>query len=163
MPKIDIPSLPVHRGISSYPVDMRAGTDLYEAVELGEAVGLTQFGVGIETLLPGGLSSLRHWHENEDEFLYMLDGEAVLIEEGGETPLRPGDAVGWKAGVPNGHQIANRSDRPVRFLIVGTRADWDEVHYPDHDLHYSRRDGAGQKTRKDGSPLAAEQTGEDNV
>lgn len=153
MPVIHIADLPSHGGTSPYPDPFKPGTEAYVATELGTAAGLTQFGVGLETLLPGGVSSQRHWHANEDEFLYMLSGEAVLIENDGETPLRPGDAVGWKAGTPNGHQIANRSDAPASYLIMGTRAATESVTYPDIDLHYTR-DGAGPRyTRKDGTSL----------
>ncbi len=147
-------SQPVTKGITSYPAPFDEKTDLYEAMSLGEAAGLSQFGVGIETLLPEGLSSQRHWHENEDEFLYLLSGEAVLIEDNNEFVMRAGDAAGWKAGVANGHHLVNRSDRPATFLIVGTRAKDDTVHYSDVDLKSIRKDGKQSFTRKDGSSFS---------
>lgn len=153
MPVIKPATLPVISGHSSYPAEYRARTDLYEAIQMGDAVGLTQFGVALETLAPGGLSSLRHWHENEDEFLYMLEGEVVLVEDDGEHILRPGDAAGWKAGVPNGHHLQNRSERPARYLIMGTRAQTERAHYPDIDLLYTRDGDTRGFSRRDGSPI----------
>ncbi len=100
--------------------------------QLGRAVGLNQFGVNHITLEPGVLSSLRHWHEQEDEFVYVLSGELTLIDENGEHPLREGSVIGWKAGVPNAHHIANNSTAPATFISVGTRHRGEEtIHYPD--------------------------------
>ncbi|WP_417720949.1 cupin domain-containing protein [Salipiger sp.] len=98
---------------------------------LSQAGGIGQFGAYLEVLEPGAVSAERHWHEVEDEFLYMLEGEAVLIESGGETPLRPGDACCWPGGVADGHQVANRGTLPCRYLIMGTRPAADRCHYPD--------------------------------
>jgi uncharacterized cupin superfamily protein len=158
MPIIKIGDLPVVKGSDSvgYPAPYDKNCDLYEAAEMGNAVGLTQFGVGLEKLLPGGMSSQRHWHENEDEFLYMLSGEVVLVEDDGEHPLKEGDAVGWKAGSANAHHLINRSDNPAYYIIVGTRAENDTVHYPDIDLHYTRKDGVRSVTHKDGTPYPEE-------
>jgi len=100
---------------------------------LGDLGGLTQFGVHIERLPPGSASSLRHWHETEDEFILMLSGEVILREDGGETRLVAGDAASWPAGVPDGHCLENRSDAPATYLTVGTRNHADVIHYPDHD------------------------------
>ncbi|MDQ7071775.1 MAG: cupin domain-containing protein [Rhodobacterales bacterium] len=154
MPVIKINELAVTKGEESvgYPAPHDKGCDLYETASLGDAVGLTQFGVNIEKLLPSGMSSQRHWHANEDEFLYMLSGEAVLVEDGGETTLTEGDAVGWKAGETNAHHLINRTETPVYYIIVGTRAENDTVTYPDIDLHYTRADGTRQFTHKDGTP-----------
>ncbi len=115
MPVIKINELPLIKGEDSigYPEPFDQGCNLYEAAALGEAAGLTQFGVNIEKLLPGGMSSQRHWHENEDEFLYMLTGEVVLVENDGETVLREGQAADWKAGTPTAHHLANRSEEPA--------------------------------------------------
>lgn len=100
--------------------------------QLGRAVGVNQFGINHVTLEPGALSSLRHWHEQEDEFVYVLSGEVTLIDENGEHPLREGSVIGWKAGVPNAHHIANTSNAPASFLSVGTRHRGKEtIHYPD--------------------------------
>jgi uncharacterized cupin superfamily protein len=103
----------------------------FELLCYSEAGVLAQFGAYVETLLPGSRSSERHWHEEEDEFLYMLSGEATVIEEDGAHLLLPGDAACWPAGKPNGHQVVNRSKAPCTYLIVGTRAPRDVVHYPD--------------------------------
>lgn len=98
---------------------------------ISDAGALTQLGAHVETLMPGAVSSDRHWHEDEDELLYMLEGEAVLIEEGVEQTLRPGDAAVWAKGVPIGHQVANRSGEPCTYLIVGARVGRGVIHYPD--------------------------------
>lgn len=100
---------------------------------LSEPGALTQFGAAIETLAPGARSSLKHWHSSEDEFVYVLDGEATLIEGEIHTPLYAGDAATFRAGDPVGHCLVNRSDRPVRYLVVGTRAAVDRITYPDHE------------------------------
>ena len=98
---------------------------------LGDAGGLGQFGVNLVTLAPGQHSSDRHWHETEEEFLYMLDGRLVVVEDTGETEIGPGDACVWPAGVANAHHVRNRSARPATYLMVGTRPERDVVHYPD--------------------------------
>ncbi len=130
----------------------------FEARLFSEAGGLTQFGAFVETLWPGARSSDRHWHEQEDEFFYMIEGEAVMIDNDGEHPLTPGDACAWKAGVTNGHHVVNRSNAPCSYLIIGTRAPVDVVHYSDIDKIYRRSaDGTVARTRRDGSPLEAPQ------
>jgi uncharacterized cupin superfamily protein len=102
-----------------------------ESVHLSDAGGLTQFGAYVHTLQPGSRSSERHWHEQEDEFLYMLSGEATVIEEDGPHVLHPGDAACWPAGVANAHQVVNRSGVSCSYLIFGTRMARDVVHYPE--------------------------------
>ncbi len=158
MAVIDIKSLPLIKGSEGigYPAPHYKGCDLFEAADIGTAAQLTQFGVRIEKLLPGGMSSQRHWHENEDEFLYMLTGELVLVEDDGEHVLTEGSAAGWKAGEPNAHHLINRSDEPAFYLIIGTRAGRDVCHYPDIDLHYERSDGVGNYSHKDGMPYQSE-------
>ena len=116
---------------------------------LGPASGLADFGVSHVTLEPGGVSSQRHWHEEEDEFVVMLEGEAVLEEEGGETVMRAGDCASFPKGVANGHRLVNRGDKPCVFIAVGRHA-LSNCHYPDIDLVL---DGATSRfTRKDGTP-----------
>lgn len=141
------------------PVEMQSGyPPPYDAVgpsrchPLSDAGALTQFGAFTETLDPGAMSSQRHWHEAEDEFLYVLEGEVTVVEEDGEHLLHPGDAAAWPAGVAIAHHLINRSDRPVTYLVVGTRARDDAVHYPDADMHYTRKDGISTISRKDGTP-----------
>ena len=100
---------------------------------ISEAGGLTQFGAFVEVLQPGSRSSIKHWHSAEDEMVYVLEGEITLIEGDTEVLLRPGDAATFRAGVPVGHCLENRSDRVTRCLVVGTRAPVDTITYPDHD------------------------------
>lgn len=94
--------------------------------------GLTQFGAYVDTLAPGYRAPQRHWHEKEDEFLYVLAGELTILENDGEHTLQPGDVACWPAGVPNAHAVANRSTVPCTFLVVGTRVTHDVCHYPDN-------------------------------
>jgi uncharacterized cupin superfamily protein len=102
-----------------------------ERLRLSDAGGLTQFGAHVETLQPGSRSSERHWQEEEDEFLYVISGEATVIESDGTHPLHPGDAACWPAGAANAHQVVNRSDAPCTYLILGTRMAREVIHYPD--------------------------------
>jgi len=139
------------RKTSIYPEPYRSDVGDRERKAIGDAAGLTQFGVNLMRLGPGGKSSMRHWHENEDEFVYILSGEAVLIENDGETVLRAGDAAGWKAGADNAHHLVNRSHADVTFIEVGTRSSDDEGHYPDVELSYHKKDGKIWFTKKDGS------------
>jgi uncharacterized cupin superfamily protein len=99
---------------------------------------------------PGAASSIRHWHENEDELIYMLEGELVLIEDEGETVLKPGDAAGFKAGVANGHHLINRTARDAIYLEIGTRTAHERAHYPDVDLAAVRDEHGQRFTRKSG-------------
>jgi len=98
---------------------------------IAQAGRLPKMGVNIVTLMPGTTSSQRHWHEIEDEFLYMLEGEATVIENDGEHIIGPGDMCCWPGGVANAHHLKNHSDQPVRYLIIGSGAPFDRVHYPD--------------------------------
>ncbi len=100
---------------------------------ISEAGGLTQFGAFIEVLAPGASSSIKHWHSAEDEMVYVLEGQVVLIEGDEEKVLRPGDAATFRAGMPVGHCLVNRGSVPSRCMVVGTRAPVDLITYPDHD------------------------------
>lgn len=112
--------------------EMMGGRSRYA---LGNACGLDQFGVNILVLAPGARSSLRHWHTREDEFVYVLEGEVTLVTDAGETMLTAGEFAGFKAGVPDGHSLINRSDREARVLEVGARnIAVDEAYYPDPDV-----------------------------
>jgi uncharacterized cupin superfamily protein len=107
-------------------------------------------------LKPGAASALRHWHEAEDEFVYVLEGELVLIEDDGEHVLKPGDCAGFKAGVPNGHQLVNKSQRDAVYLEIGTRAAAERAHYPDCDL-VLERDARGMRfLHRSGEPYPQE-------
>jgi uncharacterized cupin superfamily protein len=158
MPKIDLDKAPVFTGVCNYPAPYSEGADRYTATVLGDQIGLTQFGVGIETLHPGGLSSQRHWHENEDEFMYVLSGEVTLVEDDGPVTLRAGDAAGWAAGSPVGHHLQNRTDQDATYLIFGTRAKTDRAHYPDIDLAYIRDENGSRYEHKDGTPYPKKDT-----
>ena len=151
MPKIDLSTVPVRRR-QGYPQAFRPETAGYEGQKVGDAAGLTQFGVNRGVLAPGGRTALRHWHEEEDEFVIILSGEVVLREDEGETVLRAGDCAGFKAGVANGHALENRSDAPAVLFEIGTRSPDETAHYPDVDLRFEKR---GQQIRfchKDGAP-----------
>lgn len=151
MPKLDLSKLVARMG-AGYPAPFGEPVQGRASLNLGDAGGLTQFGVKIWTLEPGAWSSQRHWHENEDEFVLMLDGELVMVEEDGEHVMRAGDCATYKAGVANGHHFINRSAKPARFLIVGTRSEVERAHYPDIDLVYAHDENGYGFTRKDGTP-----------
>ena len=119
---------------------------------LGEKFGLSQFGVNLETLSPGGQSSLKHWHTESDEFVYVIDGELILATSEGESAITQGMCVGFKAGAENAHHLINRSGKPATFLVVGSRNAGDKVHYPDDDLQWLQTEGGLTKAaRKDGT------------
>jgi uncharacterized cupin superfamily protein len=152
MPKIEVASLPFEaRG--GYPASYDRLVVGRSRKRLGDEAGLTQFGVNLTMLEAGASSSLRHWHESQDEFVFVLQGELTLIEDEGETLLRPGDAAGFKAGVASGHHLVNRSNGNALYLEIGTRTPRERVHYSDVDL-VADADGAGVRySRKDGSSL----------
>ncbi len=151
MPKIDIGKVAVDTR-TGYPEPFCRAVVGRERQRLGHAVGLDQFGVNLSRLKPGAASSQRHWHAHEDEFVYVLDGELVLVEDGGETVLRPGDAAGWKAGVANGHCLINRTDRDAVFLEVGSRAPREVATYPDIDMRAERDNKGMRYLHKSGAP-----------
>ena len=133
MPRIDVATVPARKG-SGYPAPFDAPCASRTRKRLGDAGGLKDFGVNLMTLPPGGWSSQRHWHSHEDEFVYMLEGELVLVTDAGEQVVRPGDIVGFKGGVADGHHFVNRSDRDAVYLVVGTRIDADFATYSDIDM-----------------------------
>lgn len=153
MPKID-PARAVTSKGSRYPAPFDEPCNERVNVRLGEAAGLTQFGVVLTHLPPGAWSSQRHWHEHEDEFVHVLQGEVVLVEDQGESTLRAGDSAGFRAGSRNGHHFINRSDAPVVLLVVGGRDDRDWGEYSDIDLKFlsGRYSGKGGYARKNGTP-----------
>lgn len=124
----------------------------YAEIPLGDVIGLAQFGVHLERLPSGSRSSHRHWHETEDEFIYLISGELVLVEDE-ETMLVAGDAAGWQAGQPVAHCLENRSQKEAVMLVVGTRATSGVVHYPDHDIVLYHDETGTRFTRLDGSPF----------
>jgi len=119
---------------------------------LGDVFGLDQFGVNLVTLPPGAWSSQRHWHQNEDEFIYVISGELVLTDDDGEHLLKPGICAGFKANNGNGHHLKNLSDQPAQYLEVGTRSENEVAWYSDIDMMVKDYpDGTSRYTRKDGS------------
>jgi uncharacterized cupin superfamily protein len=152
MPKIDVVRIPLQQ-IASYPKEFAAVIAGREKQRLGDAVGLTQFGVNITRIKAGSASALRHWHEQEDEFIYMLEGELILRENDGETVLGPGDAAGFKAGSGIAHCLVNLTDRDAVYLEVGTRAKSERVHYPDVDFVMERDESGRRYSRKSGEPI----------
>lgn len=121
---------------------------------LGDLFGLANFGVNLTRLAPGGVSSLRHAHARQDEFVYVLEGAPTLITDTGEIPLSPGTCAGFLAGTGDAHHLVNRSDADVVYLEIGDRTPGDVVTYPDDDVHAEMAaDGTWRYTRKDGSPL----------
>ena len=131
--KIDLASLEPIIG-TLYPPPFAAPCLSRERTRLGDAAGLTQFGVNLLRLPPGAWSSQRHWHTEEDEFVYVVEGEVVLVTDAGEEILKAGDCAGFKAGVGDGHHLQNRSGADALVLEVGTRREADEAYYPDVDL-----------------------------
>jgi uncharacterized cupin superfamily protein len=142
---------------TGYPPPYDAPVKARAYRRLAQDFGLTQFGVNIARLVPGAWSSQRHWHMLEDEFVYVLAGEATLISDDGEQLCRPGDVVGFKAGSKDGHHFINRSDTDAVLLIVGARLDGDHGEYPDIDMKFNPRaydapgDPRAAYSRKDGS------------
>jgi len=151
MPKIDIANLKVDSS-TNYPEPFRQAVEGRSRRRLGNAVGLDQFGVNLTTLKPGAWSSQRHWHECEDELIYMLEGELVLCEDDGETVLKAGDAAGWKANSRVGHCLINRSGRDAVYLEIGTRGSREHVDYPDIDMQVVRDASGFRYLHKSGEP-----------
>jgi len=152
IPAVDPAAVEIRHG-SAYPEEFQAVAAGRQKQALGNAAGLTQFGVNLVRLPPGAASALRHWHKHEDEFVYVLDGELTLITDAGEQVLTPGLAAGFPAGVPDGHNLVNKTDKDALYLEIGDRHPEEEAHYPDVDLHVRRIGGAFTFTRKDGSAI----------
>ena len=147
----DVPPRAVQSG---YPPDLRVKIGGREKRALGDLFGLRNFGVNLTRLPPGAGSALRHAHTRQDEFVYILEGEPVLITDAGETPLRPGMCAGFAAGTGDAHRLVNRGDRDVLYLEVGDRSPDDGVTYPEDDLKAEMgADGKWKYSRKDGTPL----------
>ena len=151
MPKIDIEAIP-ETNSTSYPAPFRELVKGRFRKALGNAGGLTQFGVNLCRLAPGAATAQRHWHEKEDELVFVLDGELTLIEDDGETLLRAGDAAAFKAGTRNGHHLVNRSGRDAVLLEIGTRDPNDRGEYPDLDMTFVCENGVDRFLHRDGTP-----------
>jgi uncharacterized cupin superfamily protein len=151
-PALDPAAVPA-RSSSSYPEPFPSRVLPREKRALGDALGLTKLGVNLTTLAPGKESALRHFHTLEDELVFVIEGEVVLRTDEGEQLLTAGICAGFPAGVRNGHQLVNRSDRPARYLEISNRDPADSAEYPDEDL--ACRKGEGGKllfSHKDGTP-----------
>jgi uncharacterized cupin superfamily protein len=153
MPKIDISGTATGSG-SRYPAPFDEPCKARTWRKLGDAVGLTQFGVNLVRLEPGAWSSQRHWHALEDEFVWVLEGEVVLVTDAGEETVRAGECTGFKAGDQNGHCMKNRSAADAVLLVVGSRNDGDHGEYSDIDMKFGpgRYHGPASYRHKDGTP-----------
>jgi uncharacterized cupin superfamily protein len=145
--KVDLAALPVHAG-SNYPAPFDRPCSAQSMLRLARDSGLTQFGVNLTTLQPGAWSSQRHWHTEEDEFVWVVEGELTLVTNAGEEILRPGDCAAFRRGEPDGHHLINRSDRPAKVLEIGTAFPHDVCDYPDIDM-IAGEDGC---IHRDGTP-----------
>ena len=151
MPKIDIAKIPLDSR-TNYPSPYDRVVFGRERKRLGNAAGLDQFGVNLTTLKPGAASSLRHCHEMEDEFVYILEGRPTLLTDAGRTPLAPGDSAGFKAGTGDSHCLINETETDVVYLEIGDRSAGDVVVYPEDDLKAVMVDGKWRYAHKDGTP-----------
>jgi uncharacterized cupin superfamily protein len=152
--RIDPASLPPVIGCH-YPAPHDEPCRSRERRRLGDAAGLTQFGVNLLRLPPGAWSSQRHWHKGSDEFIFVLAGEVTLVTDTGEDVLRPGEAAGFKAGEPDGHHLRNLSGAEALVLEIGSRIPDDDATYSDIDMLAPPYDRPAMFTRKDGTPLRA--------
>jgi uncharacterized cupin superfamily protein len=148
-PALDPRTVTETRG-SGYPEPYRSRMGDRVKRRLGDACGLTRFGVNLVTLGPGGQSALRHWHTLEDEFVYLLSGEVVLVTDAGEQTLTAGMCAGYAAGSRDAHHFVNRSDRPATYLEIGNRAEGDNAFYPDDDLMWCDDGNGTYGAHKDG-------------
>ena len=152
MPVIEDPMAIEPRRGTIYPDPFKKGYEGRLKRALTGPLGLTQFGVNVTTLEPGSCSSERHWHAREDECIYILSGEVVLVTDEGERVLKPGMAAGFAAGNPNGHQFVNRSGAPATFLEIGTRSSDDVATYPDVDMNLVKTANVARIYHKNGEP-----------
>jgi len=156
MAKLDLSSLPVRTG-SAYPPPLDREVAGRSSLRLGDAGGLTQFGVNLVFLEPGAKSSIRHWHLHEDEFVMVTQGQLVLHTDAGETAMAPGDCAAFPAGRADGHCLINRSDAPAAFLVVGSRAEREVATYSDIDMKVEVEAGQSRFTHKDGRDWEGQQ------
>ncbi len=150
MPKLDLTKVPVKTG-SIYPEPYASMVAGRTSLRLGEAGGLTQFGANLVILQPGAMSSLRHWHMAEDEFVMVTEGTCTLVQDGGATEMNPGDCAAFPAGSTDGHHFLNRTDKVAKFLVVGTKAKAEVATYSDVDMQIHMGGGKARFTYKDGS------------
>jgi uncharacterized cupin superfamily protein len=161
MPKLDLSQIPFRAG-SIYPGKLAKSVEGRSSQRVGDAGGLTQFGVNLVRLEPNAASSLRHYHVEQDEFVIVTEGVCTLKDNDGEHQMQVGDCATFPAGDPNGHQFLNHTDRPVTFLVVGTRTATETAYYSELDLMVRVDQSGFEFTQKDGSPLSADITGDDS-
>jgi len=149
--KIDAAQVETSVG-TMYPPPFHEPCKARERKKLGDAAGLTQFGVNLLRLAPGVWSAQRHWHVKEDEFVYVLSGEVVLVSDDGEEILRAGDAAGFKANDPDGHCLQNRSNKDAMVLEVGSRFEGEAAYYPDIDMVAPANEQPAMYAHRDGTP-----------
>ena len=137
---------------SGYPEPFKSRVAARRKQRLGGALGLRNFGVNLTTIPAGAVSALRHWHSHEDEFIYVVSGELILLTNGGEQQLTPGMCAGFPAGKPDAHCLINRTSRDAVYLEVGDRRPEDAVTYPDDNLAGRATPQGRRFTRKDGTP-----------
>ncbi|MGH8714474.1 MAG: cupin domain-containing protein [Casimicrobiaceae bacterium] len=154
MSRLDLPALDpstvAETRLCGYPEPFRSRVAGRAKRRLGDACGLTKFGVNLVTLAAGGQSALRHWHTLEDEFIYVLEGEVVLTTDSGEQRLGPGMCAGYPAGRRDAHQLANRGSVAATYLEVGSRIEGDIAFYPDDDLMWCDSGEGEYGAHKDG-------------
>ncbi len=148
--RVDLSSVPIETG-TNYPDEFKAAVNGRDRQRVGKAAGLKNLGVNLTTLTPGAQSALRHWHSAQDEFIYIVQGELVLVTNEGEQTLGPGAMAGFAAGVENAHHLINRSTAPAIYLEIGDKTLPEQAHYPDVDLVYKETiDSHGRFEHKDG-------------
>ena len=157
MPKLHLSIVPVKTS-SIYPPPYDAQMAGRSSLRLGQAGGLTQFGVNLVILEPGAVSSLRHWHLKEDEFVMVTEGTCFLIEDAGATEMGVGDCAAFPANTPDGHCFENRSDAVAKFLVVGSKMPGEEATYSDVDLRVKLTEHGAVFTHKDGTPYKEPRT-----
>ena len=145
---MDVPA----RTSTIYPPEYAGPLKGREKRVLGDLFGLDQFGVNLTVLQPGACSSERHWHKIEDEFIFVVEGEITLVDDAGDHKLTPGMCAGFKANVPNGHKLVNKTAVPATYLEIGTRSANEIASYPDADMSGIKENGKFRFTHKDGTP-----------
>lgn len=152
-----MPIIRAEKATTDQPAQPHPILGSYSAKLFSDSGGLDQFGAFTETLPPGSKSSLRHWHQTEDEMIYMLSGEVIVHEGDASSALTPGDSATFKAGVPVGHYLENTSTTDATYLVIGTRANSDVITYPDHGciLHFDRKSGKRRYVTLNGAPTVS--------
>jgi uncharacterized cupin superfamily protein len=149
---IDIWNAPARPSRSAFPEEFSARLDKREKHPLGDLFGLTVYGINLTKIGPGGQSAIRHAHSVNDEFIYIVQGEATLVTDAGETPMKAGMCAGFKAGTGDAHHLLNKTNEDVYYLEIGDRLPNDEVIFPDDDLAVVKKDGKRSFFHKDGTP-----------